>query len=223
MFFKFLLCIWNSEFFTFSNVQIYPLLNLNTVGFSRFNRTENCRFVCPSIVVRNNCCFSRSGLNVTNGPNGPDTIFHPSRVTPTKKGLNPHVPHFNQSLNPDAKMFCPRITFSIECKNNEKRNIDYDSFNGSFNKFNTLNPYNGIHRKASNLNQCAKSFYPIGISIPNCAPSPQNHSSDLSNHSLLSDFKDHTDLNSVIPILDTSPLYTTSVPLLYLNVVILRT
>ena len=36
--------------------------------------------------------------------------------------------------------------------------------------------------------------------------SPPNHSIDLSNHiSLLSDFKDRTDLNSGIPILDTSP------------------
>ena len=50
-----------------------------------------------------------------------------------------------------------------------------------------------------------KGFYPIEISIPNCVHSSPNHNSGLSNHtSLLSDFKNRTDLNSGIPILDTS-------------------
>ena len=54
-------------------------------------------------------------------------------------------------------MFHPCIAFSIEGKNNENKNIDSDPFNDTFNK---LNPYsdNVIHRQATNLNQCAKSF-----------------------------------------------------------------
>ena len=56
----------------------------------------------------------------------------------------------------------------------------WEPFNDAVDKFNTLNPYsdNGIHRQASNLNRCAKSFYPIEISIQNCVHSPQNHNSD---------------------------------------------
>ena len=101
--------------------------------------------------------------NVLNDPNGTNAMFHPSRGTPAKKELNPLASLFNPSLNPNAEMFYPR-----------------EPFDDPFDNFNTLNPYsdNGIHRQASNLNQCAKSFYPIEISIPNCVHSLPNHNSD---------------------------------------------
>ena len=148
----------NSKLSTFSNVQIYPILNPNAVGFSPLNRTENCSFAGPPIVINNNSCFLRSGINVLNDPNGPNAMFHPSRGTPAKKELNHLASLFNPSLNPNAEIFYPR-----------------EPFNDPFDKFNTLNPYsdNGMHRQASNLNQCANSFYPIEISIPNCVHSPQ--------------------------------------------------